>query len=215
MPRRTVLAGFSCVLGLLIGLPSLAQAIKIQVAPTSPLYKRAKEYLPGDTKETYRMRQSSTFVKAGWVAFKQKKVDAALDSFFQAINMNGKDASAYAAVAHVCCVQGNIDDGIIFYRAALQLDKKQQSIYHNLARCLCMKYENPPDEVKTLLDEAIKLSPNTPNSYITYGGYYCLKKDWAQAGKMYQKGLDLGAPVDPNGINQLKQHGIVLKLKKD
>lgn len=215
MHKSLLLTALSPVLCLCLCLPTLAQEVKIQVAPTSPLYKRVKQYLPGDTKETYRMRHSGTFVKAGWDAFKENKFDAALDSFFQAVNMNGNDAKAYASIAHVCCVQGNLEDGIIFYRAALQLEKKQQSIYHNLARCLCMKYgQSPPDEVKTLLDEAIKLSPNSSNSYITYGGYYCLKNDWVKAGKMYQKGLDLGAEPDPRGIEQLKQHGIVLKVKK-
>lgn len=99
----------------------------------------------------------------------EKQMDKALDSFFQAINMNGKLAPAYFGVAFVSSVQENYTDAIIFYRAALHYEKKFAPIYHNLAKTLCMQNKSsPPSEVVELLNEAIKLSPDSCDSYQTF-----------------------------------------------
>ena len=181
---------------------------KIEVAAKSPLYKRVKQYLPGDVTETYRMRHADSFVKNGWDLLNKKRYDQALDAFFLAINMNGREAPAYFGVAYVCSVQENYTDAVTFYRAALHYEKKYAPVYHNLAKALCLQNEkSPPDEVVSLLEQAIALDPKSSDHYLTFCGYYMQKRSWKEAGKMYQKALDLGAKGDPSLTKELKRHG--------
>jgi len=73
---------------------------------------------------------------------------------------------------------------------------------------------SPPSEVVELLNEAIKLSPDSCDSYQTFSGYYMAKSEWVLAGKMYQKALEHGGEVYPELIRELKKHKVSIDVGK-
>lgn len=153
--------------------------------------------------------RSKALVNLGWEFLKAGDRRTALKRFLLATKMDDTNASAYFGAAYVCSVENALDEAIMLYRIALTYDNKSAKTYSNLAKALLLKdmYSN---EAPKLLDTAIQIDPNDPETYVTYSRYYADRDDWIMAGAKMNQAIALGRQVESGTIKDFKKHGIQL-----
>lgn len=220
LPQKTIrkiLAVLALATAIVFNAPiQAAEANYPKVPPSSPLHQLTEEYFSDDyqgdedpLRTPDRKSRSVALVKLGWEFVKVHHATTGLRRFFLAIRMDETNASAYFGVAYVCSVQNDLDDAITFYREAMKYDPKFAPVYANLAKALLLKDKDSAEAPK-LLDTAIQIDPNDPETYITYSRYYADRDDWNTAAEKMNQAIALGRQLDPGVIKDFKKHGIQL-----
>ncbi|MBS1956216.1 MAG: hypothetical protein JST89_18670 [Cyanobacteria bacterium SZAS-4] len=153
--------------------------------------------------------RSQALVTLGWEFLKAGDRRTALKRFLLATKMDETNASAYFGAAYVCSVENALDEAITLYRIALTYDNKSAKTYSNLAKALLLK-DMFSNEAPKLLDMAIQIDPNDPETYVTYSRYFADKDDWNAAGAKMNQAIALGREVESGTIKDFKKHGIQL-----
>lgn len=163
-----------------------------------------------DPQHTQNPKQrSKTLVALGWEFLKAGDARTALKRFLLATKMDDTNASAYFGAAYVCSVENALDEAITLYRISLTYDNTSAKTYANLAKALLLK-DLHSNEAPKLLDAAIKIEPNDPETYITYARYYADQDDWTSAATKMNQAIALGRHVESGTMKDFKKHGIQL-----
>ena len=87
--------------------------------------------------------------------------------FRDVLSKNPESATAHNNLANVLRQQGKIDDAIVEYRRALELDPNYQFGRYNLGATLVQKGEAA--SAIPLLEQALRVDPNNPKAYYSLG----------------------------------------------
>lgn len=163
-----------------------------------------------DPQSTFNPKdRSKKLVTLGWEFLKAGDARTALKRFLLATKMDDTNASAYFGAAYVCSVENALDEAITLYRISLTYDNTSAKTYANLAKALLLK-DLHSNEAPKLLDAAIKIEPNDPETYITYARYYADQDDWTSAATKMNQAIALGRHVESGTMKDFKKHGIQL-----
>ena len=157
-------------------------------------YTKAIAVNPEDT-ELY-MDRGTCYVQQG--DFTQ-----AISDYNKVIGINPNIAEVYNNRGNVYNIQGNLTQALSDYNKAVEIKPKYAEVYYNRGNI----YDNQGNFAQALSDynKAIEINPDIAQAYyIRAVTYYHLKK-YDKAWADVHKAKKLGAVVNPNFINDLRQ----------
>lgn len=131
-----------------------------------------------------------TYASRGWLFYKQKNNEKALNSFKEGIKINPKKASAYYYLANF--YEDGLQDKILakeLFEKSLRIDSFYMPAYKGLVSLL--NSENRQDISTTMLQKVIARNSQAPDLYALLGDTYYSKKEYKAAITNYQKAIEV------------------------
>ncbi len=132
--------------------------------------------------------------------------DEAEDILNRAIRQHPSDTAAHNMKGYCLEKKGNMNEAILAYETALDLDRENSTACNSLAYLLALKGEKT-DQALSLARRACKASPDNPAYCDTLGYILMQKKDYKNAARFLKKAARL-APLS----EEIKDH--LTELKK-
>ena len=140
----------------------------------------------------------------GSAYLQQQKTNEAADCFERALKLHpgypGTLPNCWNNLGILAARQGNYDQAIQYFQAALQIDPKHSIALQNLGSAY-RHLKNWP-EAKSTLERALALNPDDPEANYSLGMVYAQQNDAEHANEYLQKAI-AARPAYPEALNNL------------
>lgn len=221
-PARTGLnwrIGLALVALLLVGVlvfpfiqgQNISQTPQVSSQPTAPI----SEALAGPQATA---QAEPTSAKAqfdlGNALYQQGQLDAAVEAYKTAIELDPKYTAAYANLGVTYYQMQQFDLAARQYEKALELNPNDGDVAYNLGALYLqqsLSAAEQPDaqllnQAVTQLEQARQISPDLAEPYFTLGVAYLALNQPAQARESFEKFLSLGAGQDPRAKQEAERY---------
>ena len=112
----------------------------------------------------------------------------------KAIRLNQNSPDAYFTLGFTHCTEGRVDQSLIFFRKALELDPLSVQKARVLATALGLAGKG--EEARAMLGRMLRIYPENPTLFLCMAESYIFEKDYPKAQEFIDRGLALN-PVEP------------------
>jgi len=120
---------------------------------------------------------------------------------------NSQCWAGYNGLGHILLQKGQVDEAMVDYQRALEINPNYAEVRNNLGTALLQKGQ--PDEAIVQFRKALAIDPNYVTAHDNLGNALLLKGQMDEATAQFQKALD----IDPNYVNAHNSLGNVLLHK--
>jgi tetratricopeptide (TPR) repeat protein len=113
---------------------------------------------------------------------------------------NSLSASDWLQKANNALEMEELDDAILLYQKAIELDPQYSNAYNNLGAAY--RHKGDIDKAIAFTEKAIALEPKNSKAYNNLGIIYYDKRDWYKAIALYKKAIELN-PILSEAYNNL------------
>jgi len=112
----------------------------------------------------------------------------------RAIQLNPNSPEAYFTIGFAHCTEGRVEQGLGYFRKALELDPLSVQKARVLAYALAQTSKG--EEARTMLSKMFRIYPENPTVCLSMAESYIFEKDYAKAQEFIDRGQALN-PVEP------------------
>lgn len=145
---------------------------------------------------------------AGGVLMQLKDYEAASEIFYQASKLYPNSFDVIFNLARSLRMRGMLDDAIIFYNRAIDLNDLEPGVFNELA--ICQKENGNLEEAITILESVLSQEPEYLDGLINLGSFYAEKGENELAVDRYMQALNIEKNIPGvhfNIANMNKQAG--------
>lgn len=133
---------------------------------------------------------SEIYLSLGDVYMAENDLDNAIRAYCDSININSSDYRAYAKTGIALWEKDYIEEAIVAYHRAIELNPKYEIAHNNLG-VIYLDGIGVPEEALSYFKKAIELNPNYTLAYFNAGRTAQSLNDHKEAAVYYQMALDL------------------------